>query len=71
MKKLLIVTAIVMLTASTVGCQCGRWFRRGAMVPYYPADPCCDPCPPPCDPCGTPGLGAMPMPGPETYVPTG
>jgi len=26
MRKLLILTAVVMLLASTVGCQCGRWF---------------------------------------------
>lgn len=74
MRKLLILTAVVMLTASMVGCQCGRWFRRGAAVPCCPTEACCDPCGTPsigCDTCTTPGYGAMPVPGPETYVPAG
>lgn len=77
MKKLIVLTAVVMLTASTAGCHCGRWFRRGAMVPYCPSEPaCCEPCPAPCGPpatgcdaCTAPSLGASSMPGPETYVP--
>lgn len=77
MKKLLVLTAIVMLTASTVGCGCGRWFRRGALLPCY-SDPCCDPCVTsdpcgsgPCDSCTTPTYGTMPAitPGPDAYVP--
>ena len=77
MRKLLILTAVALLTASMVGCGCGRWFRRGAAVPCYPTEPCCSPCETPCvtpgtgcDSCATPSYGAMPVPGPETYVPT-
>jgi len=33
MKKLLILTAVMLLASSTVGCRCGRWLWRG------PADP--------------------------------
>lgn len=77
MKKLIVLTAVVMLTASAAGCQCGRWFRRGAMVPYCPPESaCCEPCPAPCGPpsdgcdaCTAPTFGTSPMPGPETYVP--
>jgi len=74
MKKLIVLTAVVMLTAGAAGCQCGRWFRRGAMLPCCPpeacCDPCCDPCNP-CDPCAVPTFGSAPVvtPGPETYVP--
>jgi len=68
MKKLLILTAVGMLTMSTVGCRCNWWpWRR----PCY--DPCAPtysaPCPPaysadPCDPCATQG-GITP--GPQPY----
>ena len=79
MKKLLVLTAVAILTASTVGCQCGRWFRRGTMVPCCPQPAaCCDPCETMCAPamsgcdsCATPMLGATPVPGPGTYVPAG
>jgi len=56
MKKLLVLTAVVMLTAGTVGCQCD-WFRRGALFPTTMVAPevICDPCCPvdSCDPCGS------------------
>ena len=43
MKKLLVLTAVVMLTA-VVGCNpCGP-FRRGALFTAPACDPCCDPC---------------------------
>jgi hypothetical protein len=69
MKKLLIVTAIVMLTSSTVGCKCCRWLWRGDS--YNQCTPVCAPvCPPvcptnPCDPCATPSV----QPGPASYAP--
>jgi len=79
-KKLLILTAVGMLTISTVGCRCNWWpWRRpcydpcaptysNPCPPAYSADPC-DPCPPaystdPCDPCATQG-GITP--GPQPY----
>ena len=67
MKKLLVLTAITMVTAASAGCECCL-FRRGAMFPTTPvvaapAPVCCDPCAPaipsnPCDPCGTCGTCA-------------
>jgi hypothetical protein len=76
MKKILILTAVTVMTAGFAGCRlCNGLFRGaavqtepGAIAPMYcaPVDPCvpCDPCPP----CG----GAAPMvitPGPESYAP--
>lgn len=74
MKKLLVLTAIVMLTAGTVGCRCCDWFRRGALFPTSTVvgtevlgDPCysanpCDPCgsAAPCDPCAPGSCGTAP-----------
>jgi hypothetical protein len=63
MKRLLILTALSLVTASTAGCW--HWFNRGAQ---------CNPCAPTtgayADPCmGAPGV-ADPnyMPGPVTTV---
>jgi len=69
MKRLLIVTAVSILTVVAVsGCRgvgCGRWFNRGAECePYAPA--CTDPCQPDCDPMYVPGV---PM-GTTTTVPS-
>jgi len=67
MKRLLTLTAIVMLTASTVGCHtCSRlWWRLRGM----PCDPCCPPATVCDDPCEMPGT-VMTMPGPvSTTVP--
>lgn len=68
MKKLLVLAAVGMLTISTAGCQCGKWFRRGACLPVCPPTPTCGV---PCDSCTTPGYGSVPSitPGPESYVP--
>jgi hypothetical protein len=66
MKKLLILTAIVMLTSSSVGCRACRWLWRGDA--YDPCAPVCAPvCPtdPVCDPCATPNV----QPGPASYAP--
>ena len=52
MKKLLVLTAVAMLTASSIGCQQCSWFRRGALFPSStPEMTVCDPCVQPCDPC--------------------
>jgi len=54
MKKLLVLTAVVMLTASSIGCQQCSWFRRGALFPSStPQMTVCDPCAVPCDPCNS------------------
>jgi hypothetical protein len=66
MKKLLILTALMMLAGAASGCQCCDWLCRGssttpyaAAAPAYPA-PCCQPC----DPCGCGQAPAAVMPGP-------
>ena len=69
MRKLLILTALLMLTASVVGCNCCQWLCRGAAAPLcsptvVPADPCATPY----DPYGVPP--AVVTPGPGAYVPT-
>jgi len=72
MKRLLVLTVVVMLTAGTLGCQCD-WFRRGAL--FHTATPdvtICDPCPPcdPCNPCD-PGIPCDPCaPGSYTTSPS-
>ena len=68
MKKLLVLTAVVMLTVGTAGCRC-NWFRRGALLPTLgPGVPVYEPCPPDaCNSCNSYAPGAYttdPMPGP-------
>ena len=73
MKKLLILTAVLMLTSSTVGCQCCNWLCRGAAYnPGAPAVTYGNPCPPadPCDPCATAPPAIGPGPVPYTQIPT-
>ena len=85
MRKILVLTAIAVLVASAIGCQCCDRFRRGAMYPATAPPVVCNPCPPanpcdpcvPCDPCapatyGTaPAYGAAPVYGtaPSTMLP--
>lgn len=81
MKKLMILTAVAALLASSVGCECGGLFRRGALFPRLRQQEavCVDPCAPCEAPCMTsacgaggcaPAVTATPItPGPETYVP--
>lgn len=79
MRKLTILTAMAVLLTSTVGCECGGLFRRGALFQRAQSDVvCCDPCAPCAAPalapaCGSgcaPALTTTPItPGPETYVP--
>jgi hypothetical protein len=62
MKRLLILTALALVTASTAGCW--HWFNRGAQ---------CNPCAPApstyADPCmGAPAMDGS-LPGPMTGVP--
>ena len=84
MKRLLVLTAVVMLTAATLGCRCD-WFRRGALLPTATPDvTVCDPCPPcnpcspcdpspPCDPCAPGSYTTSPsmiLPGPGPVTPS-
>lgn len=54
MKRLLILTALLVLTSSAIGCRCCDWLWRGAS--YRPCPPTqtygepCAPCGNPCDP---------------------
>jgi hypothetical protein len=63
MKRLLILTALGLVTASTAGCW--HWFNRGAQ---------CNPCAPATssyatDPCmGAPGMAPGTLPGPEVQM---
>lgn len=66
MKKLLILTAVMLLASSTVGCRCGRWLWRG------PEESTVIACPPTCPPTEVVGescCGPATMPGPATYAP--
>lgn len=72
MKRLLILTAVLMLTASSVGCRCCDWMWRGAAWnPCAPMVTYGEPCPPvdPCDPCATPAPTLTPGPVPYTQAP--
>jgi hypothetical protein len=73
MKRLLFVTAMMILTVAAVsGCRgvgCGRWFNRGAECETY-APACTDACQPDCDPLYVPGaIPTAPM-GTITTVPS-
>lgn len=76
MKRLFILTILLALTASVVGCKsCRGWWRGMFLDPCPPADACCDPCvpvitqPTGCTSCtATPGT-VITAPGPQTYVP--
>jgi len=70
MRKLLILTAVMLLMSSAFGCRCWRLWRAGLL----------NPCPPPavyetapaieCDPCAAPAVSAPVVgPGAGTYVP--
>ena len=73
-KRLLVLTAVGMLTASMAGCRCTNWLRRGSLFSTAtpPGATCYDPCDPvnQCDTCeGTvgPEFGGMSnpvLPGP-------
>ncbi len=76
MKKLILLTAVAVLTTCAVGCRTCDWFRRGApaqaampMAPPVYCDPCATSAAP-CDPCA-PTAPMVVAPGPETYVPAG
>ncbi|HLA85522.1 MAG TPA: hypothetical protein VJL29_12065 [Thermoguttaceae bacterium] len=74
MKRLLLLTAVVMFTAGTTGCRCFDWLWRGnlcapAATPVVMSDPC-TPC---SDPCSTSATGCAcgpVLPGPaSSYTP--
>ncbi len=67
MKKLLILSAVAMLTATAAGCQCGPFglFNRREAL----AAPVITSCEPACNPCGEgPALGGTYL-APPTIVP--
>lgn len=74
MKRLLFVTAMMILTVAAVsGCRgvgCGRFFNRGAECEQY-APACTDACQPDCDPLYVPGvpMGTVTTTVPSTTVP--
>jgi hypothetical protein len=39
MKRLLMLTLVAAVTAATVGCGCGSWFRRGNYCETCPTGP--------------------------------
>lgn len=61
MKKLLILTAVAMLTASSVGCRCGAWR-------FWQRCSACDTCDT-CDTCSTCGSDAPMITGDPIIVP--
>ena len=70
MKKLLILTTMVVLMSGAAGCRLCDWCRRGPAYQQCPPTVMySNPCPPAvsaCDPCaGAPVI----TPGPETYTP--
>ena len=72
MKKLLVLTAVAMLMAGTLGCESCQWFRRGVLFPtVVPEATYSEPCPPcgPCDPCGPGLMGAPYLPGTSVSPP--
>ena len=72
MKKLMILTAVAMLTASAVGCDCWRRFRRGDeyVNPCPPTATYSVPCPSPCDPCDPCSIPPTVTPGPAPFTPS-
>lgn len=72
MKRLLILTAVLLLTVSAAGCQRCQWLRGGADSPWMPTVTCCDPCMScdPCVACQTPAeLSPTILAGPELWTP--
>ena len=64
MKKLLILTAVLML-ASAAGCRsCDKWFRGAPDPCPQPAPVMAPACYDPCGPYGAPAGGAVMVPGP-------
>lgn len=74
MKKILVLTSVLMLAAVTAGCErcCGGMFRGAQLFGPQPAtvyDACpTDSCGDACGPCGTAAPATI-IPGPETYAP--
>jgi len=73
MKRLILLTAIAILTVGASGCRSCDWFRRGAPAQAVALPPpgYCDPCATtaaPCDACAPTGA-MMVAPGPEAYAP--
>lgn len=80
MKKLILLTALGVLTVGAAGCRSCDWFHRGApaSAATMPAPIYCDPCATTaadCGPCApspaacAPGAPMIVAPGAGTYVP--
>lgn len=71
MKRLIVLTVVLMLMGAATGCRCCDWLWRGAAMPAPASVMYTDPCNPcnPCNPCTTPAAGACSAvtPGPVTY----
>ncbi len=73
MKKLMILTAALVMISSATGCRCWNWLCRGAAYnpcpPMAPVATYADPCPPGVttspDTCAAPQM----IPGPANYSP--
>lgn len=71
MRKLLMLSAVTMILAGSVGCRCD-WFRRGALLapPVTVLPECAVPSEDSCDPCNSCAPGTGPGAGlPETLLP--
>ncbi len=72
MKRLLILTVVLVLGSSAVGCRCCDWLWRGACYspcpPGPPAVTCTDSCPP-YNPCAPPAEVIPPGPAPYSVTP--
>jgi hypothetical protein len=70
MKKLLILTAVMLLASSTIGCRCGRWLWRGPAeeTNVIACPPMCPPTEMVGEPCCAPAATMMPGPA-ATYAP--
>jgi hypothetical protein len=65
MKRLLILTAMIVLTTTAIACNCCNGLcRRGA-----PVQPCGPECAAPCGACGPCTTCPTVSPGPEAYTP--
>jgi hypothetical protein len=65
MKRLIVLTMLALLTASTAGCSCGKW-----RWDWWRGDNCCDPCMDTVPTVGAPVIidGAAPYPSSRAPV---
>ncbi|MCX7428204.1 MAG: hypothetical protein NTW96_21570 [Planctomycetia bacterium] len=65
MKRLILLTALLIVTASTTGCRCFDWMYRGSAYPAAAPVVMGDPC----NPCSTPVAPGACAPVGSSYVP--